>query len=544
MELNHLCSDPQALGKLCWIAVLTDPTVDISRVQDDVMICHNCERFKTMAERGSGRRVADQTISLTIAKLMEQLASKRENLEKTTLELKKNVEQLSLLKNITDAIARSDSLEKGLRIILTGATSGDAFGFNRAAVLLVNDQSGILEGKCAIGPENPEEAKYIWNEIANIPITRLLEEILIETEFVPCALEVLAGAVKIPLNEKDNPLVKTLLESKERIIDTRNEQGMGLDWSWWPFAEKLAVAPLVSEGKPLGLLIADNAITARPITLEMIDALRSLANACAPGLENTILQQKLSSQLKELEQIHELLKANQSYLVRHERLVDIGMLATKVAHEFKIPLVTIGGFARRIKNTLNTDKFDRRMVDIIITEVDRLLKINSEILEYSRAARLNIRDCDLNLLLGESLSLLKDRFKNSGIKAEKKFCTPKLCVKADPERLKQVILNLVENAVEAMEGGGKLSVRTMRNNDYVVLEIEDTGVGIDREGINNLFKLFYTTKENGSGLGLPVSKKIVDDHGGYINVNSKPGVGTVFAVHLPAFADAENLANR
>jgi hypothetical protein len=538
METNHLCIDKSSPAKLCWIAILTNPAMDISRVQDDVMICHGCERFKTVSQRGTGRRAADKAISLTIAKLMEQLALKRENLEIASNELKKNIEQLSLLKNITDAIARSDSLEKGLHIILTGATSGDAFGFNRAAVFLVNEETDFLEGKCAIGPENPEEAKNIWNKIAHIPIANLLEQVLSETEFIPCALETLAANARIPIAEKSNPLVQSLREAKERMVDVQDIWYSRHDWSFWPAAGIFAVAPLISEGRPLGLLLADNAITGKPITAEMVDALRALANACAPGLENAILRQQLLVQLKELERVHDLLKSNQSYLVNHERLVEIGMLATKVAHEIKIPLVTIGGYARRINNTLGTNKFDSEMVNVIIAEVDRLLKINSEILEYSRAARLNIRECDLHVIIGDSLNLLKERFKNAGIRAEKKFCSHSLGVKADPERLKQVILNLVENSVEAMNRGGHLIIRTARQNDYIVLEIEDTGEGMDKEILDNLFKLFYTTKEKGSGLGLPVSKKIIDDHGGTIKVRSTPGAGTVFSVHLPAYDDA------
>jgi signal transduction histidine kinase len=544
METDDFCVNSAAQDRLCWISVLTDPKTDINRVQDDITICHECGKFKTLSERGTGRRVADQAIGLTIMKLMEQLAFKKENLEKTAIELKKTVEQLSLIKNITDAIARSDSLEKSLRIILTGATSGDAYGFNRAAVFLVNDKTNMLEARCAIGPDNLQEAIQIWNKIANASLGQLLNEILSETEFIPCNLELSISAFKIALNEKNQPLVQVLDEAKEQVVNVKAEKFAKYDWTWWPGASTAVAVPLISEGRPLGLIWADNAVTSRPITGDLIESLRALANACAPGLENAMLQQKLKNQLQELERIHALLKSNQAYLVQHERLVDIGMLATKVAHEFKIPLVTIGGYARRIKNTINTDKFDKKTIDVIISEVDRLMKINSEILEYSRIARLNVQECDVNHIIDDSLSQMQDRFKASGIKAECRYTKPSLMLKADPERLKQVILNLVDNAVEAMNNGGKLMVKTTKLNDYVVLEIADTGAGLDKEGIDNLFKLFYTTKTHGCGLGLPVTKKIVDDHGGHINVSSAPGIGTVFSVHLPANENEHDLGKQ
>lgn len=516
---------------------------DPSAIQDDITICYECQQFRTTTERGFGRRSADQAIGLTVIKLLEQLLLKKRNLQHTADELKKSIEQLSLLKNITDALARSDSLEKSLRIILTGASSGDAFGFNRAAVFLVNDNNNMLEGKCAIGPESPEEANRIWEEISKIPLNRLLEEILAGEEFVPCSLEMMISNVKVPISDKENPLIKILNDSKEKVIDIKKDLYPDFNMSWWPRSEKVVAVPLISEGKPLGLIWADNAITGKQVTNELIDSLKSLANACASGLQNAILHQKLYAQLKELERVHELFKSNQAYLVRHERLADIGMLATKVAHEFRVPLVTIGGYARRINKTIGTKNFDRQFVDVIVSEADRLSKITSDILEYSRGTKLNIKECDLNNIIDDSLNQLKDKLETSGIMPEKRLMTRKLTIKADPQRLKQVIFNLVDNAVDAMDKGGRLTIKTSKQKGYVILDIKDTGVGIDRKELENLFRLFYTTKEKGSGLGLAVSKNIIDDHGGYINVDSQPGEGTIFSVHIPALNIHGNTKN-
>jgi len=540
MIMNSSCAHPDHKEKLCWIAIITNPKNDlaVSRnpvdIQDDITICRECEQFKKTTERGFGRRAADEAVITTVMKLREQLSVKKQNLQQTANQLKQSLEQLSLLKNITDALARSDCLEKSLRIILTGATSGDAFGFNRAAVLLVNEKNAMLEGKSAIGPENNEEAIRIWKEISKIPLSRLLEEIIIENEFVSCSLEIMLAKVKIPQSESENPLVKTLDEAKEKIFNTRNKEFSKFEFTWWPQAEQIVVVPLICEGKPLGLILADNVISKKTITDESVEALKSLANACAPGLQNAILHEKLQAQIKELERVHELFRLNQAYLVRHERLADIGTLATKVAHEFRIPLVTIGGYARRILKTLGSDLFDKHMVEIVIDEVDRLSKITSEILEYSRSSKLNIRECNINSIVEETMLQLEEKLDTSGINTEKIFENKTLSVRVDSERLKQVILNLIDNAVDAMGNGGDLVIKTSKHKDYVVLDIQDTGKGIDKYGLENLFNLFYTTKDKGSGLGLSVSKKIIDDHGGYINVDSIPGEGTVFSIRIPA----------
>jgi len=540
MTDSIICQHPEHIGKLCWIAVLINPSRDGIRevedkaIQDDITICNQCEAFARIAERGFGRRAADQALMATIIKLLEQLAEKQKHLQHTADELTNSLNQLSLLKNITDTLARSDTLEKSLRIILTGATSGDAFRFNRAAVFLKNNKTNMLEGKCAIGPENIEEAGRIWENISKIPLSRLLEEILIEDEFIPCSLEMMLKRVKFPIVDGSNPLIGILHDSREKVINTTGGELKTADFSWWPLAQKIAVVPLISEGKPLGILIADNAITTMEITPDMLEALKALANACAPGLQNAILHEQLQLKIEELERMHELFKQNQAYLVRHDRLADIGTQATKVAHEFRIPLVAIGGYARRLLKTLGTDKFEPENIQVIIDEIDRLTHITEEILEYSRASKLNIRECDINNIIDESLDQLQGKLATCGVETEKHFGRKNLTVKGDPERLKQVILNLIDNAVDAMDKGGKLSIKTTRQKEYIVFDIADTGEGIDRNGLDNLFNLFYTTKNRGTGLGLPVSKKIVDDHGGCINVNSVVGSGSIFSIKLPA----------
>ena len=539
MNPARICIHPEHPDKLCWLAMLANAQAEVpenknlAAIQDDIIVCYDCKIFIETTERGFGRRSADQAIGQSVVKLMEQLSLKKRNLQQTANALKKSLEQLGLLKSLSDALARSDRLEKSLRIILTGATSGEAFGFNRAAVFLINENRSKLEGRSAIGPTDYREAAIIWRNIAPEPLERLLEQILIEDSPLPFPLEQVVSKISLPLEDKKNPLVAILHEAREKILRASHNQLPEAILHWWPNSAEVALAPLISEGRPLGVIIADNAITRKPITAESLESLKALANTCSSGLQNAILHEQLQAQLKELERVHELFRSNQAYLMQHERLADMGALATKVAHEFKIPLVTIGGYARRIRKTIGSHKFDEKMVDVIISEIDRLSGITSEILEYSRYPKLNIKECNLNKLIDETLSLLEDRLKNSMIISETFFAEQTLTIKADPERLKQVLLNIIDNAMDAMKSGGKLTIKTSRHNEYVGIEIADTGTGIDKSELENLFNLFYTTKDKGSGLGLPVTKKIVDDHGGNISVNSVPGEGTVFSIHLP-----------
>jgi signal transduction histidine kinase len=280
-------------------------------------------------------------------------------------------------------------------------------------------------------------------------------------------------------------------------------------------------------------MIADNFYTNKPITEASMDALATLANTCTNVLENTLLHKQLSQRLEQLERVNRLLRENQSYLLQAERLADMGRLAATVAHEFKTPLVTIGGHARRALRDLNTQKFRKKDLEIIISEIGRLEKISSEILEYSRPSKFDITQRGINNLVKESIELLEHRFSLARIKVKSHFHESNPVISVDEKKFKQVIFNTIDNAIDAMQPGMSLRIETDLISGNGVVNIIDTGTGISSEICDKIFTPFFTTKSRGSGLGLSVSKKIVEDHGGFMEFESKAGEGTKFSIHFP-----------
>jgi len=303
-----------------------------------------------------------------------------------------------------------------------------------------------------------------------------------------------------------------------------------------------AVVPIVTERKALGVLVADNLITGEPILDEDVTALETFANEAGLQIENLLLQKELFLKLQELEHVHNLLRENQNYLLKHEHLADMGKLAITVAHEIKTPLIAIGGYARRALNNLKNENFDPRDLEIILSEVERLEKLASQILDYPKETKLSLTKQDLNGIIQETLEVLEERLKFSNIQLKTKFSKDIPEVQLDSQRIKQVFFNLISNAFEAMPQGGSLTITTQKKKNSVKLEIEDTGMGIPNEEMKNLFIPFYTSKPKGSGLGLAVSKKIIADHKGTIEVQSQVNVGTKFTIVLPLNKPASNLS--
>lgn len=542
VSLKTPCTQEQMSGKICWLNGFAEDHIP-TELQDDILICKDCPTFKETINRAFGRRTADQTLGRTIARLLMLVSERTYRLQETSIELKSKVEELALIKTITEAVVKTTDIHKALKIILTGVTSGRAFGFNRAGIFLVDERHEYLLGKHAVGPKNKQEALEIWNRLTatslNQQIENILDESPVETDYLHKRVE----KIKIPLTDEANIFIRALAEENPRIfrkglIPSELENTIR---AYFDFNE-FVIIPLKAEGPSLGLLVADNYYSGQPITESTIDALYTLAVACTTLLENTLLHSQLSLRLKELEQVNRLLRENQNYLIRTERLADIGKLATTVAHEFRTPLVTIGGFARRMLRTIKPGNSGGRELKIIASEVDRLEMITGELLEYSRQVKLDLKPRNLNDLVRHSLELMEGQLTSGGIKLKTKFSRDNIYSRLDDRRFSQVIFNIVGNAIEAMNRGGMLTVSTRLDNDFVILEISDNGCGIDVDDKSQLFNLFFTTKSRGSGLGLPISKKIVEDHGGYIKLESSAGEGACFSLFFPRFIETKENA--
>jgi signal transduction histidine kinase len=519
--------------KVCWLHTLANGDAR-QEIQDDILVCRDCVYFKDVINRGFGRRTADQTLGKTIARLLLLVSEKTQHLENASKQLKSKAEELTLIKIVTDAVVKTTDLNKALKIILTAVTSGRAFGFNRAAIFLIDDRQELLIGKYAVGPRDKDEASKIWNELKNLSFEKQIENILKDPVMDIDSLYDTVSQIKIPLSDEGNILVNSLWKGQPEFYDrdSIDEEMLKKIGVYFDFKEFVTI-PLRAEGPPLGLMVADNYYTGQPITEASIDALQTLATACTAVLERTLLHQQLSDRLMELEHLNTLLRENQNYLIQTERLADIGKLAATVAHEFKTPLVTIGGYARRLRRMINIGTIEKKDLDIIASEVLRLEKVTSELLEYSRKSHLDKRPHNINELLRNSLNFMKSQINSCNVRLSTEFDKDEPQVELDERRFRQVVFNIIGNALEAMEPGGKLKISTKAENGFVKLEIEDNGKGIAEDDKDHLFTPFFTTKSGGSGLGLPISKKIVEDHGGKISFESKLAYGTQFSIIVP-----------
>lgn len=247
--------------------------------------------------------------------------------------------------------------------------------------------------------------------------------------------------------------------------------------------------------------------------------------------------------LRDITKIREL----EEVLKRADRLSSLGALSVGIAHEVKNPLSGIKGAAELLQEEIGPTGPYNEHFRVIFKEVERLRTFVEHLLDLSRPPRLNLRACNIHQALDHAFYLAQEAVKNEAVLTEKIFDISLPEILADQEQLEQVFLNLVKNALEAMKGGGKLTLTTRAAQEftdsfpklpkgpehYLVVEIADTGPGLTPEQQENLFTPFYTTKPKGTGLGLTISLKLVEDHRGNIAVESREGEGTRFKIYLP-----------
>ena len=283
---------------------------------------------------------------------------------------------------------------------------------------------------------------------------------------------------------------------------------------------------LRSDGEIYGFLCVRDERLRDAFAPEEVQLLKSLAAQAATAVENSRVYQRMKER---------------------DRLAALGEMAAGLAHEIRNPLGAIKASAQYLaEEPGGAASADGEFLGIIVEEVDRLNRVLSSFLDYAHPSRGDTAPIDVNAAVRRSMQLLGAQCEEAGIAWELALAAELPPVRIDVEQLRQVLINLVQNAFQAMDGSGKLVVATDtrtredlsgKRRTFVEMRVEDTGPGIPQRVLANLFVPFVTTKDRGTGLGLAISQRIVTAAGGHIEVSTHEGVGTTFSVRLPVAED-------
>jgi len=479
---------------------------------------------------------------ITIIRDTTPMKKAEEEKARISARLQDKITELSIVNEISEVLLSTRELDEILHMILIGATAYQALGFNRALLFLINEEESMLEGKVATGSLRAEEAYKIWERLAQERHTlkQLLKSRHGELSKEDEPINNLVKQMKIPLKEKESIFTQAMYEKKSfNIIDGIHNPLIDRDFIELLETNAFALVPLISRGKPLGVLLADNFINKKPISDEDVERLRAFSNHASLAIENSHLYKSLEEKVEELSRAYNELRENRDMLLHYERLSAVGNVAARVTHEIRNPLVAIGGFARRILKKDQDEELNRNYLKIIVEEIDRLENTLTDILYFAKPSVPKCDRVNLNIIIENSLKVLGLEIEKNNISIEERLDLNLPMLWLDENQIRRVLINLIRNSIQAMPNGGTLTIFTINENQWVRVEIADTGVGISDEDMDKLFDAFYTSKSTGSGLGLTVSAQIINNHGGTIEVQMRKPKGIIFTIKLPMKAPPE-----
>lgn len=424
------------------------------------------------------------------------------------------VRNLTALQEISQAMLTTVQEERLLDIILQGLLQPAGLGFDRVLILQIDEASQTVRGRK--GAQRPAEAPALS---------------LAEVLFMPLAAEIPVADWQIPISPGLGATAQAVL--RRRPVHQHPSQprtDIAVPWQKNFEVQEYFVVPLVVKDRATGVIWVDNQASGRPLEPEPLHALQMLSTQAALMLENAHLYSTIEANNRELMLIRER-------MLESDRLAALSSLASGMAHEIRNPLVSIGGFARRIGKLVEKNSPLRGYVEVIQEEVSRLEKLLREILDFTGENLSYFGDHSLDQLIEETLPLVQRDLESCNITV-KRDLEPVPRIHCDDRQIKQVFYNLFQNARQAMhKDGGTLTIRTYtqerEDGIYAAAAISDTGGGIPVDVLHNIFNPFFSTKDHGTGLGLSIAQRIVARHYGHIEVKNELGKGVTFIVTLP-----------
>ncbi len=235
---------------------------------------------------------------------------------------------------------------------------------------------------------------------------------------------------------------------------------------------------------------------------------------------------------------HDLEEMHDQQMERVDRFATIGELAAGIAHEIKNPIAGIGGAIQILMEDFPRNDHRREIFEEILKQIDRIDQDIKDLLSYARTAKPTLEEHDINKVIQQALFLIRDRAAQQRVEVLTELSEKLPSIEIDEKQIQQVLVNLGLNAIQAMPNGGVLKITSAvddssQDPEFAAIRVEDTGRGISPKNISKIFTPFFTTRHTGTGLGLPISQKIINHHHGTIEVKSQPGDGTCFTLRLP-----------
>ena len=477
----------------------------------------------------------DSPLRKIILTLSDEYREQKGHLQSLSAFLTSKSREIKFLHELSLVLQTSMELDEVLSVAMTAITSGKGFGMNRAFLLMADRDRKYLVGHLGVGPRNYEEAWRIWDEVdrSNFSLTELSKEfyktkITSERAKFQDILEKLTTPRELKehifnraLNERRPMLVENASQDPE--IDPGLVSTLGV--------EQFLVMPLISRNRSIGILLADNFVTNKPITPRDVQSLQTFAFPVAFAIERASLYERLNDEVEKQAEANQKLKEQQELIVRMENMAVVGRITSSIAHSIRNPLAAIGGYARSLMKSGDFNE-KKEYLEQILTKAKQLDEVLEEVLSYSDSLHPVIDCWDLNQLAASVAAEMEERHEGQKLAIVLNLAADLPQVWLDYKQIAYCLKTIISHIALTRPEAGKIEVETDNSGESVRLSVLDRVVTLSDEMKKALMTPFMETATLGQGVGLPLCKVILERHGSIFKIEDLQGGGTRYCIIL------------
>lgn len=471
--------------KCCWTQNNVSPAQcpAISPDEADLLTCLSgrfvgkclecplfCDDLAAMAASGN-------ILAPVVQLLAEEFSAQKTMLTVMVDFLDCRTREIQFLHEIGGILQTSLDLDEVLSVALTAITAGKGFGMNRAFLLLADKERRYLRGYMGVGPRDSQEAWRIWEEVGRDDLTlRDMAKQFHETKFSQekDKFHRILGQLTVSFGNEDHVFNKALHERRPILVEGLQQGESAVEVLQVLGVETVLVIPLISRNRRIGIILADNCITGKPITADDMKSMETLSFPVAFAIERASLYERLHDDLRQLTLANAKLQEQQELIVRMEKLALLGKITSSIAHNIRNPLMVIGGFARSLLKKSTEDDVKRESLETIVREATKLENVLTETLAYANSIFPAMDRWDVNQLVGNVLREVQTKLDLDGVALQVSLADDLPLVYLDYRQLAYCLRKILCSSLEAMAQPGELKIVTRLEQDAILVELFDS----------------------------------------------------------------------
>lgn len=503
--------------------------------------CLECNGFRNDLER---LQQMQSPMAEVIPFLVSEVLDLKSQVSSMASFLTTKSREIKFLHELSVVLQTTLDLDEVLSVALTAITAGKGFGLNRAFLLMVDKERRFLKGYLGVGPRNFEEAWHIWEEINQHSVSLRVMAANFQKNKLPAERakfrDILEG-LTVPLDRHDHLFNRALQERRPILVqDAFHNPQVEPQLASLLGVDTFLVMPLISVHRRIGVIVADNCITHKPITPQDMQSLETFAFPVAFALERASLYDRVQEQVEQLTAVNAKLQEQQDLIVRMEKMALMGRITSSIAHSIRNPLMVIGGFARSLLKNSTTDDPRRDYLESIVRESKTLEDALTEVLNYSDSLFPAIDRWDLNQLVASVCQEMHGALEQRGLACHTNFASDLPRIYVDFKKIAYVLRTIATTIMDKTSDVSRIEVRTYWDSEAAYIEISHDGRRQASGPGGEPGTILLSAGDLATIPGLELCRSILEKYGNHFTIKDLPDGRICYTIRILLTREGES----